>query len=51
MQRRVGGDEGVVERGHQLDGLVHLRAVEADAERELARLERHQADAGLDVDA
>ena len=50
-QRRVGRQVGVVERRHHLDELVHLRAVEADAEPELARFERHDADARLDVDA
>ena len=50
-QRRVGGEIGVVERRHHLDELVDLRAVEADAEAELARLERHEADARIDVDA
>src|SRR6185436_12457443 len=49
-QRRVGGEIRVVERGDDLDELVDLRAVEADAEPELPRLEWHDADARLDVD-
>ena len=49
--RRVGGDERVVERGRELDELVHLRAVETDAEAKLPRLEGHEADARIDMDA
>ena len=50
-ERRVGGEKRLVERRRQLDELVHLRPVEADREPELPRLERHEADARLDVDA
>jgi hypothetical protein len=50
QQRRVGRQVGVVERRHDLHELVDLNRVEADAERELARFERHDADARLDVD-
>ena len=48
-ERGVGGDERVVERDHHLGGLVRLRAVEAEREGELARLERHEPDAWRDV--
>ncbi len=49
-QRGIGGDERVVQRRHQLDRLVDLRAVEADRKADLPRLERHQPDARLDED-
>ena len=47
--RRVGGDEGVVEGGEHLDALVHLGALEADREGELAGLEGADADRRVDV--
>ena len=39
-QRGVGGDERLVERGHQLRRLADLRPLEPERERQLARLER-----------
>ena len=48
-QRRVGRDEGLVEGRHQLDGLIHLRSVEANGKSELTRFERHQPNTGFDV--
>ena len=47
-QRRVGRDEGLVERHHQLDGLADLVAGQAERERQLARLKRLQAERRVD---
>ena len=44
-------DEGFVQRGGQRDELVDLRSVEPDREPDLTRLERHEADPGLDMHA
>ncbi len=48
--RRVGRDEGVVERQHHLDALLERIAAQAEREAELLRLERLQADAWIDED-
>ncbi len=48
--RRVGGEKRVVQRRRELDELGDLRAVEANRKANLPCLERHDADAGLDID-
>ncbi len=49
QQRRIGGDEGVVERRHDFDRLADLRPLEAEREGELARLVRGKAETRVDV--
>ena len=48
QDRRVGGDEGGVERHHHLDALLQAIAAQAEREAKLLRLEWLQADAGVD---
>ena len=47
-ERGVGFDKGLPHRVHQLPRLRNLGPVETERERELARLEPAQADAGID---